>query len=433
MSSNDIAISVTNLSKCYQIYEHPRDRLKQFVMPHLRRMTGQAPKQYFREFWALKDVSFEVKKGETVGIIGRNGSGKSTLLQMICGTLNPTSGSIQTNGRIAALLELGSGFNPEFTGRENIYLNGSIHGLSRDEIDDRYEKILEFSEIEDFIDQPLKIYSSGMAARLAFSAAIHSSPDVLIVDEALSVGDFQFQAKCFEKIKDLRESGVSIIMVSHDLSAIAQFSEKVLLINQGISTLYSDTVTAINEFKKQLTRPRENAKLPQLEKNIVVEKQIRSSFYKLSKLFHRSGSGDVEVIDWCLNSIDKSSPVATMEFGRPYEVIIKIESNRDGVDPNIGFFFTDSRGNEIAGCTINHEGCRTGTLKAGQVVLVSFRFKAILKSGTYLLNLGCSETINGNLLSYDRLYAMVEVVVTGKQDMIGNLHLFPEINLKVTL
>ena len=195
--SSEIAIKVENLSKCYHIYDQPRDRLKQMILPRMQRAIGMQPRQYFREFWALKDVSFEVKKGETVGIIGRNGSGKSTLLQMVCGTLNPTSGSIQTSGRIAALLELGSGFNPEFTGRENVYLNGAVLGLSRDEIDVRFDEIAAFAEIGEFIDQPVKTYSSGMMVRLAFAVAINVDPQILVVDEALSVGDELFQRKCF--------------------------------------------------------------------------------------------------------------------------------------------------------------------------------------------------------------------------------------------
>ena len=201
--SSEIAIKVENLSKCYHIYDQPRDRLKQMILPRLQRAAGAASKQYFREFWALKDVSFEVKKGETVGIIGRNGSGKSTLLQMICGTLNPTSGSVQTHGRIAALLELGAGFNPEFTGRENVYLNAAVLGLGYEEIEARFDQIAAFADIGDFIEQPVKTYSSGMMVRLAFAVAIHADPEILIVDEALSVGDAYFQAKCAHRIRSI--------------------------------------------------------------------------------------------------------------------------------------------------------------------------------------------------------------------------------------
>jgi lipopolysaccharide transport system ATP-binding protein len=233
MSSNDIAIRVSNLSKCYQIYDTPRDRLKQFVVPRLQGLAGQTPRQYFREFWALKDVSFEVKKGETVGIIGRNGSGKSTLLQNICGTLNPTSGSIQTNGRIAALLELGSGFNPEFTGRENVYMNAAILGLSREEVDARFDDIAAFADIGQFIEQPVKTYSSGMYIRLAFAVAINVTPDILIVDEALSVGDIRFQTKCIKAINEIKENGSTILFVTHSAGQIEALCNRAIWLNDG--------------------------------------------------------------------------------------------------------------------------------------------------------------------------------------------------------
>lgn len=429
--SSEIAIKAESLSKCYQIYDTPRDRLKQFVLPRLRRALGLPPKQHYREFWALKDVSFEVKKGETLGVIGRNGSGKSTLLQIVCGTLRATTGNVFYHGRIAALLELGSGFNPEFTGRENIYLNGSIHGLSREEIDGRYENIVHFSELEDFIDRPIKTYSSGMAARLAFSASIHLSPDILIVDEALSVGDFQFQAKCFKRIETLKESGVSIILVSHDLSAITQFAERVILINKGSASLYNNPVTAINDFKKILTESTgsfstiDGSEAPDLPVSRL------SEFYELSRLFHRSGSREVEIIDWCIRPANKSNQVSTMEFGKYYDAVVMLKSNRDGVDPNISFFFTDSRGNEVAGCALNHEGRSTGSLKRNDVLSVNFRFRAILRPGAYLFNLGCSETVNTNLISYDRLYSMVEIIIAGNQSVIGFTHLSPEIEVKL--
>lgn len=232
MSSNDIAICVTNLSKCYQIYDTPRDRLKQFVLPRLQRLAGKPPVQYFREFWALRDISFEIRKGETVGIIGRNGSGKSTLLQMICGTLNPTSGSIQTNGRIAALLELGSGFNPEFTGRENVYMNASVLGLSNEEIDLRFDDIVAFADIGDFIEQPVKTYSSGMMVRLAFAVIAHVDADILVVDEALAVGDAFFTQKCMRFLRNFMKTG-TVLFVSHDTGAVVNLCSKAFLLDRG--------------------------------------------------------------------------------------------------------------------------------------------------------------------------------------------------------
>jgi ABC-type polysaccharide/polyol phosphate transport system ATPase subunit len=230
----DIAIKVDKLSKCYHIYDRPQDRLKEMVVPRLQRLVGQQASQYGREFWALKDVSLEVKKGEIVGIIGRNGSGKSTLLQMICGTLNPTSGSITTHGRVAALLELGSGFNPEFTGRENVYLNASVLGLNRSETQAQFSNIEAFADIGDFIDQPVKTYSSGMMLRLAFAVSVHVQPDILVVDEALSVGDIAFRNKCMEAIQKLVARGVTILFVTHDLGTLQLLCSRVIWLAKGV-------------------------------------------------------------------------------------------------------------------------------------------------------------------------------------------------------
>ena len=232
MSSNDIAIRVTNLSKRYEIYANPRDRLRQFVAPRLQRLAGQPPKQYFREFWALKDVSFEIKKGETVGIIGRNGSGKSTLLQLLCGTLNPTSGSISMNGKVAALLELGAGFNPEFTGRENVFLSASLYGLTRNQITERFDQIVAFADIGEFIDYAVKTYSSGMFVRLAFAVIAHVDADILVIDEALAVGDAYFVQKCMRFLRAFTQNG-TLLFVSHDTSAVVGLCSKALLMNNG--------------------------------------------------------------------------------------------------------------------------------------------------------------------------------------------------------
>lgn len=244
MSSDEVVIDVKNLSKRYEIYATPRDRLKQLVVPSLHRVFrrissllghegNQTPPQYYREFWALRNVSFQVKKGETLGIVGRNGSGKSTLLQLICKTLAPTSGDVTVKGRISALLELGSGFNPEYTGRENVFLNGQILGLSQKDIENRYDAIVEFADIGDFIDQPVKTYSSGMVVRLAFSVAVNVEPEILVVDEALAVGDMPFQIKCFAHLRKLRESGTSILFVSHDLSTVRSFCDRSLYLDHG--------------------------------------------------------------------------------------------------------------------------------------------------------------------------------------------------------
>ncbi len=230
--SSELSIEVVNLSKCYEIYEQPLDRLKQFIFPHIQRALRQKTKQYFREFWALRNVSFEVNRGETIGIVGRNGSGKSTLLQMICGTLNPTSGTVEAHGRIAALLELGSGFNPEFTGRENVYMNGAVLGLSSNEIDERFDAISAFADIGDFIDQPVKTYSSGMYVRLAFAVIAHVDAEILVIDEALAVGDAVFTQKCMRYLRKFKENG-TLIFVSHDMGSVLNLCERAIWLHHG--------------------------------------------------------------------------------------------------------------------------------------------------------------------------------------------------------
>lgn len=256
---NNIAIRVNNLSKCYHIYDRPKDRLKQSIVPKLRSLVGRNPGRYFREFWALNDVSFEVARGETVGIIGRNGSGKSTLLQMICGTLEPTTGTVETNGRVAALLELGAGFNPEFTGRENVYMNATVLGLTQDEIHARFNEIAAFADIGDFIEQPVKHYSSGMYARLAFAVAINVDPSILIVDEALAVGDEPFQRKCFARIEEIKRNGGTILLVSHSSSAIVELCDRAVLLYDGERLYTGEPKKAIAWYQKLMNATHEQA------------------------------------------------------------------------------------------------------------------------------------------------------------------------------
>lgn len=262
-----VAIKVENLSKCYQIYDQPQDRLKQSIMPRIRRILGRAPVNYFREFWALRDVSFEIKKGETVGIIGRNGSGKSTLLQLICGTLNPTGGRIQTQGRIAALLELGSGFNPEFTGRENVHMNAALLGLSKEETVARFDDIIAFADIGNFIEQPVKTYSSGMMVRLAFAVIAHVDADILVIDEALAVGDAFFRQKCMRFLRRFMKTG-TVLFVSHDTGSVrslcthAIWIEKGRMLQQGspkeVSENYLEAFYEEQQGKSTTTRIKQN-------------------------------------------------------------------------------------------------------------------------------------------------------------------------------
>lgn len=275
MSSDSVVINVAGLSKCYNIYNQPLDRLKQSIVPRLYRVMRKPFPIYYREFWALHDISFSVKKGEAVGVIGRNGSGKSTLLQLICGTLTPTSGQVETRGRITALLELGSGFNLEFTGRENIFLNGAILGLSQEEIEARFDDIAAFADIGDFIEQPVKFYSSGMSVRLAFAVQAMVDPDILIVDEALAVGDERFQRKCFRRLEALREKGTSILFVSHAGQQIVELCDRALLLEQGKRLLLADPLSTVRAYHKMLFAA--SSEQPRLIQEILEKDQKHAS------------------------------------------------------------------------------------------------------------------------------------------------------------
>ncbi|WP_251864301.1 ABC transporter ATP-binding protein [Achromobacter sp. Marseille-Q4962] len=248
MYSDDISIHVENLGKRYSAYAKPQDRLKEAIWGRVSNALGRTPRSMAQDFWALSDVSFDVRKGETVGIVGRNGSGKSTLLQMICGTVTPSQGSIQTHGRVAALLELGAGFNPEFTGRENVYLNASLLGLTHEQIDARFDRIAGFADIGEFIESPVKKYSSGMFARLAFSVAIHTEPDILIVDEILAVGDAAFQRRCLKKFYEIRDAGCTILFVSHDQYQVKSICQRALYLERGKQKAFGPAGRVIDQY-----------------------------------------------------------------------------------------------------------------------------------------------------------------------------------------
>ncbi|MBN8893772.1 MAG: ABC transporter ATP-binding protein [Rhodanobacter sp.] len=258
--SSDVAIRVEGITKTFEIYDSPRDRLKQFFLPYFQRLLGLPTRRYYREFHALDGVSFILGKGETVGIIGRNGAGKSTLLQIICGTLSPTGGNVEVHGRIAALLELGAGFNADFTGRENVYLNGELLGLSRDDMSERFAEIEEFAGIGEFIDQPIKTYSSGMYVRLAFAVQACVDPEILIVDEALSVGDIGFQYKCFKRMEELRRRGVTILMVTHSTGNILDYADRCIVVDAGRITMDTrDVLAAVLTYEKGMIASRTKA------------------------------------------------------------------------------------------------------------------------------------------------------------------------------
>ena len=365
MSSNDFAIRVSNLSKCYQIYEAPRDRLKQFVMPRVRCALGKLNKQYFREFWALKDVSFDIKRGETVGIVGRNGSGKSTLLQMICGTLTPTSGSIQTNGRIAALLELGSGFNPEFTGRENVYMNASVLGLTNEEINQRFDDIAAFADIGEFIEQPVKTYSSGMMVRLAFAVIAHVDADILVVDEALAVGDAFFTQKCMRFLRNFMKTG-TVLFVSHDTGSIkslcnyAVWLEKGQVIKEGtpkdVCELYLEAFYEAQQGKGSTTKlrafkmPDDSLPIKDQRLEFINTSNLRNDLqvFKFDPDAASFGKGGAQIHD--VRLLDENEHTLAWIVGGE-KVILRamIHACQDLDSPIVGFYVKDRLGQALFG------------------------------------------------------------------------------------
>jgi lipopolysaccharide transport system ATP-binding protein len=454
----DIAIRVSNLSKCYHIYDNPRDRLKQFIAPRLQRLTWQQPKQYFREFWAVKDVSFEIKKGETVGIIGRNGSGKSTLLQMICGTLNPTHGSIETNGRIAALLELGSGFNPEFTGRENVYMNASVLGLSNKEIDERFDDIVAFAEIGDFIEQPVKTYSSGMMVRLAFAVAINVDPEILIVDEALSVGDELFQRKCFSRIEAIRENGSTILFVSHSGGTIVELCDRAVLMDAGEKIAVGIPKKIIGNYQKLLYAPAEK------------QKDIRDTIIRANGDKDKQILADDDFKDHNEESVHKVEPLesfdpnliptSTIEYeshgayienpmiltiageqvnnlvrGKAYRYTYTVRFIKPAHNVRFGMLIKTTSGMELGGgSSANSNKDSLAFVDESSTYQVEFRFFCALNSGVYFLNAGVVGNIEGNDTYLHRLIdvAMFRVIADTEHLATGvvDFGCFPEIELQ---
>ena len=404
MSSDEFAIRVTNISKCYEIYATPRDRLKQFVLPRVQRRLRLQARQYYRDFWAVKDVSFEIKRGETVGIIGRNGSGKSTLLQMICGTLSPSSGSIETNGRIAALLELGSGFNPDFTGRENVYMNASVLGLTKNEIDQRFDDIVAFADIGDFIEQPVKTYSSGMMVRLAFAVIAHVDADILVVDEALAVGDAFFTQKCMRFLRAFIKTG-TVLFVSHDTGSIkslcnyAVWLEKGQVLQEGnpkeICELYLEAFYEAQQGKGSSTRlkaykkPDESLPIKDQRLEFINSSNLRNDLqvFKFDPEAASFGKGgaridNVRLLDAAGNAL------AWIVGGEKVSLRISVSVFQDLDSPIIGFHVKDRRGQELFGDnTFLSYSDKTVYCEEGSELQAEFTFHMpLLPAGEYSIS-----------------------------------------------
>ena len=406
---DQVAIRVEHLSKVYKLYDRNRDRLKEAL--HLGKNIR------CREHYALNDVNLEVHTGETVGIIGTNGSGKSTILKIITGVLNPSAGEVTINGRISALLELGAGFNMEFTGLENIYLNGTMIGFSEEEIDAKLQDILEFADIGDFVNQKVKTYSSGMFVRLAFAVAINIDPEILIVDEALSVGDVFFQNKCYRKFEEFKKQGKTILFVSHDLSSISKYCDRVILLEQGKKIGEGAPKEIIDMYKKvlvgQLEQQADTTKSQKLGNGKKWKDQMQ-----LNPACDAYGSGLAEFEDYC--AYDEGGTITnTIIKGESFTVKVKVRFFEAIQDPIFAVSIKNMQGTEITGTNTMFEKITTGMPKAGDVMVATFTQEMNLQGGEYLISLGCVGYRDGSFTVYHRLYDVFNLTVISDKNTTG--------------
>jgi lipopolysaccharide transport system ATP-binding protein len=389
----EVTISLDNVSKCFKRYDRPVDRLKEILFPS---------KSYAQEFWALQNISFEIMKGETMGIIGRNGAGKSTLLQLICGTLTPTAGSIQVNGRVAALLELGAGFNPEFTGRDNVYMNGAIMGLSKQEVNDRFDRIAAFADIKDFIDQPVKTYSSGMYVRLAFAAAIHVDPDILIIDEALAVGDMFFQAKCMARMRQMIESGVTVLFVSHDVSSVKSLCRRTIYLKDSCVHSLGRSGEIVDEYvKDQFLAMKSIENCSERSEPVAINFNNPSSIgmseqelleFKENVKFLRKGNGLIKIANVILlNNINEKT--SEIEFGQYLTIKIFCQVFEKISAAVVAFYIKDKNQVEITGSNNIYEQQTLDNLVSGEKFSVDFKLQNRLRGGAYSITIIIADSL----------------------------------------
>ena len=421
---SEIAIAVDHVSKMYKLYDKPMDRLKESL--------GLSRQKKYKEHFALDDVSFQVHQGETVGIIGTNGSGKSTILKIITGVLNPTAGEVRVNGRISALLELGAGFNGEYSGIENVYLNGTMIGFSREEIDAKMDDILSFADIGEFVHQPVKTYSSGMFVRLAFAVAINIEPEILIVDEALSVGDVFFQAKCYRKFEEFKEMGKTILFVSHDLSSIGKYCDRVVLLNQGHKLAEGGAKDMVTLYRKVLVNQLDDDEAENPGENMESapeEDSLQKEKLNLNPEVLEYGSKLAEIVDFGIydhtglitNAIDK---------GQQFSVKMKVKFNDDISEPIFAFTIKDLKGTEITGTNTMYENSPVTPKKAGDIQEITFTQMMSLEAGEYMLCLGCTGYRNGDFTVFHRLYDVCNLTVITDKKAVGYFDMFSKVTLK---
>lgn len=422
----DSVIEIKNISKIYNLYNKPSDRLKEALFARQSRHT---------EFAALNNVSFNVNKGEILGIIGKNGSGKSTILKIITSVLTPTSGECIVKGKIAALLELGAGFNMEYTGIENIYLNGQMIGFSKDEMDKKLQDIIDFADIGEHIYQPVKTYSSGMFARLAFSVAISVDPDILIVDEALSVGDVFFQNKCYRRFEEFRERGKTILFVTHDMGSVIRYCNRCVLLNAGKKVAEGKPQEMVDLYKRIMV-----GQWNENEESSEEASSIQSSNVKNDQLWKDQistnpdievyGDGRADIIDFGIFS-DTGDIGNNVYKGDYYSVKMKVRINEDNLNPIFAFKLRDIKGTELTGTNTMLEDIDTSQCKKGDIVTITFRQKQYLQPGQYLVSLGCTAFEGDQFVVYCRNYNCCVLGVVAQKGTIGIFDSESEVSVSV--
>ena len=420
---SEVAIRVDDVSKLYKLYDKPSDRLKESL--------GLTRKKLYKEHYALHNVSFDVKRGETVGIIGTNGSGKSTILKIITGVLNPSGGHVEIDGRISALLELGAGFNMEYTGIENVYLNGTMMGFSKEEIDARLQDILDFADIGDFVHQPVKAYSSGMFVRLAFAVAINIDPEILIVDEALSVGDVFFQAKCYKKFEDFKKMGKTILFVSHDLGSISKYCDRVVLLNRGKKLAEGTPKEMVSMYKRIMVNQdkAEEIAAHQMDMSSLEEddeKEIKEAacegqwknHYNLNPDVDEYGNGAAEIEDFAIIDENGNYTNAIVK-GTRFRLKSKVKFKQDVHDPIFTYTFKNIQGVAITGTNTMYEKKDVPLAKEGETYVATFEQDMFLQGGEYLLSMSCTGYRDGEFQVYHRLYDVCNVTVVSDKNTVG--------------
>ncbi|MCI9008211.1 MAG: ABC transporter ATP-binding protein [Lachnospiraceae bacterium] len=419
------AIRLEHITKIYKLYNRNRDRLKDAL--------GLTRKKCYSEHYALKDVSMTIRQGETVGIIGVNGSGKSTILKIITGVLGTTDGKMKIEGRISALLELGAGFNMEYTGLENVYLNGTMLGFSEKEIEERLQDILDFADIGEFIHQPVKTYSSGMFVRLAFAVAINIDPEILIVDEALSVGDVFFQAKCYHKFEEFKKLGKTILFVSHDLTSIAKYCDRVVLLHKGVKLAEGSPKDMVNMYKKLLVHQLDEETLEDVGQKSEIhrhtlEGKAWKDHFEVNPALLDYGEKQAEIVDFGI--IDQYGQFSSIiEKGSECQVKAKVSFYSRIKDPIFTITIRNKQGTDITGTNSMFERVETGVVEAGETRIVTYTQRIDLQGGDYLLSLGCTGYAGDEFKVYHRLYDLIGLTVLSSKDTVG----FYDMNTVITV